>query len=223
MLNKNLKEIIVVAETQFKIDWWDFNMKRFIMRKILMPFGLNLELYNPRPFTRFLKENNKKELVGVEIGVLDGWNALDMLENLPIKKLYLIDPYKQYKGYDEYKENPEESQKVLDRKKEIAIKALKKYKDKIQFVYLFSEEASKLFKDNSLDFVYIDGIHQYEYVKKDIELYFLKIKKGGILGGHDYYLCDESKKSNCGVVKAVRKIFPLNRISFMNTDWWVKK
>ncbi len=193
------------------------------MRKILMPFGLNLELYNPRPFTRFLKESKKKNLVGIEIGVLDGWNALDMLENLPIKKLYLIDPYMAYTNYEEYNENQNKSQQVLEEKRNIAIKVLKKYEDKIKFIRRFSEVAINDFKDNSLDFVYIDGNHQYEYVKKDIELYFLKIKKGGILGGHDYYLCDESKKSNCGVVKAVRKIFPLNRISFMNTDWWVRK
>ncbi|KKN67378.1 hypothetical protein LCGC14_0462420 [marine sediment metagenome] len=198
-------------------------MKRFLMRKILMPFGLNLELYNPRPFTRFLKESKKKNLVGIEIGVLDGWNALDMLENLPIKKLYLIDPYMAYTNYEEYNENQNKSQQVLEEKRNIAIKVLKKYEDKIKFIRRFSEVAINDFKDNSLDFVYIDGNHQYEYVKKDIELYFLKIKKGGILGGHDYYLCDESKKSNCGVVKAVRKIFPLNRISFMNTDWWVRK
>ena len=201
----------------------DFNMKRFLMRKILKPFGLNLELYNPRPFTRFLKESKKKELVGIEIGVLDGWNALDMLENLPIKKLYLIDPYTEYVGYKESQFNPKKTQQVLEEKRKIAIKALKKYKDKIEFIKEFSEDVVNDFKDNSLDFIYIDGNHQYEYVKKDIELYYPKIKKGGIISGHDYYLCEEINKSNYGVVKAVREFFPLNKISFMNADWWVIK
>ena len=36
-----------------------------------------------------------------------------------------------------------------------------------------------------LDFVYIDGNHAYEYVKKDIGLYYPKLKKGGVIGGHD--------------------------------------
>ena len=123
------------------------------MRKLLKPLGLNLVLYLPRPFTRFLKSSNKRELIGVEVGVLDGWNALDMLENLPIKKLYLIDPYIAYKEYGESQSNPKKSQHGLNEKKKIAIKALKKYKSKIKFIFSFSEEAAKWFKKESLDFV----------------------------------------------------------------------
>ena len=50
----------------------------------------------------------------------------------------------------------------------------------------FSYEISNLFKDNSYDFIYIDADHKYESVIKDVELYLPKLKKGGIIGGHDY-------------------------------------
>jgi len=37
-----------------------------------------------------------------------------------------------------------------------------------------------------IDFVYIDGLHTYEQVKKDINNYRKLIKDGGTIGGHDY-------------------------------------
>ena len=47
---------------------------------------------------------------------------------------------------------------------------------------MFSKEASELFLNNSLDFVYIDANHQYEFVIEDIVAYFPKIKKGDLFG-----------------------------------------
>lgn len=49
-----------------------------------------------------------------------------------------------------------------------------------------SVEASKIYDDRSLDFVFIDGDHQFESVKNDIQCWLPKIKKGGVLAGHDY-------------------------------------
>ena len=49
-----------------------------------------------------------------------------------------------------------------------------------------SKNAVKLFKDESLDFVYIDANHAYDFVKEDLEMWWPKIKKGGYICGHDY-------------------------------------
>lgn len=51
-----------------------------------------------------------------------------------------------------------------------------------------SDMAACHFADHSLDFVFIDADHDYEYVKKDIDAWFPKVKKGGILAGHDYHV-----------------------------------
>lgn len=56
------------------------------------------------------------------------------------------------------------------------------------------------YKNNSLDFVFIDGSHQYEDVKKDIKAWLKKVKKGGILAGHDY--------NNTNVKRAVDELLP---------------
>lgn len=49
-----------------------------------------------------------------------------------------------------------------------------------------SLEASKLYEDNSLDFVFIDAAHDYDNVKADLAAWFPKVKEGGILAGHDW-------------------------------------
>lgn len=42
------------------------------------------------------------------------------------------------------------------------------------------------YADGSVDFVFIDADHSYEGVKKDILAWLPKVKKGGVLSGHDY-------------------------------------
>lgn len=51
-----------------------------------------------------------------------------------------------------------------------------------------SMEAVQKFENESLDFVFIDGSHEYEDIKNDIIFWLPKVKRGGILAGHDYYL-----------------------------------
>jgi predicted O-methyltransferase YrrM len=47
-------------------------------------------------------------------------------------------------------------------------------------------DAVKTYADESLDFVFIDGSHDYESVCKDIDAWLPKVKPFGILAGHDY-------------------------------------
>ena len=49
-----------------------------------------------------------------------------------------------------------------------------------------SELAFNKIPDDSLDFVYIDGNHRYDYVMLDIILWSRKVRKGGMVSGHDY-------------------------------------
>ena len=49
-----------------------------------------------------------------------------------------------------------------------------------------SMDAVRTFDDNSLDFVYIDGNHDFLNVTQDINAWFKKVRPGGILAGHDY-------------------------------------
>jgi len=53
-------------------------------------------------------------------------------------------------------------------------------------IRLASVEASKLYEDESLDFVFIDAAHDLVNVLKDITSWIPKVKKGGVIAGHDY-------------------------------------
>jgi len=64
-----------------------------------------------------------------------------------------------------------------------------------------SFDRAKDFEDESIDFIFIDANHTYEFVKKDIAAYLPKMKKGGIMAGHDYNLCHP------GVIQAVNEAF----------------
>lgn len=47
------------------------------------------------------------------------------------------------------------------------------------------EEVRKILNSNQLDFLFIDGDHTYEGVKKDFEMYGPLVRKGGIIAFHD--------------------------------------
>ena len=65
-----------------------------------------------------------------------------------------------------------------------------------------SVEAATRFKDESLDFVFIDGDHRYDEVRADIAAWLPKLKPGGLLAGDDY-----DQDSHPGVWRAVREKF----------------
>ena len=49
-----------------------------------------------------------------------------------------------------------------------------------------TSEASNHFVDGTVDIVFIDAEHSYEGVKNDILKWEPKVRKGGIISGHDY-------------------------------------
>jgi len=71
------------------------------------------------------------------------------------------------------------------------IKNMKPVEEYFIPIKLTSVEASKKFKNNSLDFVFLDASLDYEGYKKDISSWKPKIKKGGLLAGHNYYPEDQ--------------------------------
>lgn len=75
---------------------------------------------------------------------------------------------------------------VNDQLYDIFIQNIEPVKHIINPIRMTSFEASKLYENCSLDFVFIDAGHSYASVKQDIESWLPKIKTGGILAGHDY-------------------------------------
>jgi predicted O-methyltransferase YrrM len=127
-------------------------------------------------------ERIKTPMIAAEVGVFKGGNALRMLM-MNITKLSLIDPYSAlaYLRRDYI-------QKELDEAMKIMLERLTPFinNNRVEFIRKTSVEAAKDFPDGHFDFVYIDGDHSYECCKEDMEAWYPKIKKGGVLCGHDF-------------------------------------
>ena len=159
-----------------------------------------------RPF--FQQLEGIENLVGVEVGVRNGDNALSALEKLSIVKFYLVDPY------TPYVENWKDDNKLGSVDK--ALENLEKYKKQIVWMNTTSLEAASMMEDKSLDFVYLDGNHIYEFVKADIRAWLPKVKWGGLIGGHDYQEIEDP-----AVEQVVDEMFK-KHFSFHQRDWWHK-
>lgn len=127
-----------------------------------------------------------------EVGVFRAEFSERILHLAKPKVLHLIDPWK-YEASPEYSETiyggaQGGSQATMDEmhddvgrlfRKEIAAGRVVIHRGT-------SEEACRSFADGSLDWVYIDGNHMYEFAKADLESFYPKIRKGGFLTGDDY-------------------------------------
>lgn len=133
--------------------------------------------------------------VGAEIGVFDGYFSEYLCKTIPGLKLYSVDPWEVYPGYRDHKF--ERSMRNAEAK---ARERLALYDCTI--IKKYSMDAVKDVEDDGLDFVYIDGNHEYKYVKEDIEAWAPKVRRGGIVAGDDYYL---TRAGNMGVIRAVNE------------------
>ena len=115
--------------------------------------------------------------VGAEIGVAQGHHSLILCENIPGLHLYAVDVWQPYDGYFEYQDR-------ITRYYQEARQKLVGYN--VTFVEKYSMDAVKEFADGSLDFVYIDGAHDFRNVVDDLCEWSRKVKIGGIVYGHDY-------------------------------------
>ena len=117
--------------------------------------------------------------VGAEIGVDKGEYSQELLD--AGLELYSIDPWLYYSDYPHPK-----GQERLDFLHEHTKRTLAQYGDKSHILRKTSMEAVGEFEDGSLDFVYIDGHHGFKYIAEDMWEWSKKVRKGGVISGHDY-------------------------------------
>lgn len=114
--------------------------------------------------------------VGVEIGVFQGKNLEKYCQ--AGFKMYGIDSWISYGDY--------RSHQSLEDLYEVSKERLSPYPN-CTLIRKLSYDALKDFDKRSLDFVYIDGNHKFEYIAADLVYWTQKVKRGGIVAGHDYY------------------------------------
>jgi hypothetical protein len=122
---------------------------------------------------------------GVEIGVFKGEFSKHILNNWG-GTLYMIDVWRplgnEYEDASNHKEHIDAYQQTMEN--------IKGFEDRGIMIRASSEISANMFQDESLDFIFIDANHAYDFVVDDINLWFSKLKKGGIFSGHDYINMD---------------------------------
>jgi hypothetical protein len=119
---------------------------------------------------------------GVEVGTFKGTFAREILLNWP-GHLYMVDVWRGLND-NEYQDGSNHS--IHKDAFELTMLNIDGFEDRATMIRTKSTQGADLFQDNSLDFVYIDANHAYDYVVEDIKTWYPKVKKGSYLLGHDY-------------------------------------
>ena len=148
--------------------------------------------------------------LGAEVGVERGRYSKKLCELIPGLKLYCIDAWQTYDGYRDHVGQERLDEFYLETKKRLAPFNCQLVKD-------FSVKAARRFADGSLDFVFIDAAHEYESASEDIEAWAPKVRRGGIVSGHDYMDGEHQDqigiRTPYGVKQAVNEWIETNNIS----------
>ena len=127
--------------------------------------------------------------VAIEIGVWRGEFSREILKALEPAKLCLIDPWKNFDDHDDKAFSGREADEKMD---EIFREVVELYKDEIKAKQVIvmremSTDALRKFKNNTINFAYVDGDHSYEGVKADLEALMPKMTVGGVMAFDDYH------------------------------------
>lgn len=139
---------------------------------------------------------------GAEVGVFAGYYSRVLLDTIPDLTLYMVDSW------------------ILEERRRQAYKEVMSVfpaqYPKAVILKGNSLEIAKTIEPESLDFVFIDAAHDYKSVKNDLEAWVPKVKKGGIVSGHDYY---RGSSGRMGVIEAVDEFVKANGFSLELTEW----
>lgn len=136
------------------------------------------------PLYRRMVQQAKDGAVFVEVGAWKGksaaFMAVEIINSGKDIDFYTVD---HFEGSPEHQNSKSIKEKTL---KEECIQNLFPVGRAVSILAMPSSQAAQIFDDGSIDFVYIDGAHEYDALKADIAAWGPKVKNGGIIAGDDY-------------------------------------
>jgi len=140
--------------------------------------------FNAERLYKRMVEQAQNGAVFVEVGVWKGKSAafmgVEIINSGKKIEFYAVD---HFQGSREHQNN---EIVTSNRLKEECYKNLEPLMGVVRMLPVSSLEAAKMFADGSIDFIYIDGSHEYDELKSDIIAWGPKVKTGGIIAGDDY-------------------------------------
>ena len=134
-----------------------------------------------------------KNSILAEIGVDEGDFSERLYKKCDPEYLYLIDLWSS-KRYGEKKFNIVKN-RFYDQLK----------KDEVKIFRDDSISVVSNFNDNFFDWIYIDTDHSFNTTYKELITWKSKVKRNGIISGHDYMMGNWKKTYRYGVIEAVHK------------------
>ena len=171
----------------------------------------------------------KEHMLGAEIGVWKGATSASLLTYFENLTMIGVDPYCDFSSYAERDKIPLALiGEGIDHKlwmptktrgdmmfENVAKKMRAEFGDRFTLLRMPSADGAQGQQDNSLDFIYIDGNHCYDFVKQDLALWWPKLKAGGVMIGDDFAWLGKSEH----VAKAVIETFGYD-FGVMADTWW---
>lgn len=160
-----------------------------------------------------LLEDCRPGRLAVEIGCYAGQSLQLLYDSHLFDRIIAIDPF--IDAYD-----PMDGHAMQYPMREVRLRLYHRIMNMggVQHLNICSDEASSLFEDNSIDFLYIDGNHRYDAVKADIRAFLPKMRMVSILSGHDYWPC-RGPEHLAGVKKAVDELLGGPDLLYQDTSW----
>jgi hypothetical protein len=120
---------------------------------------------------------------GVEVGVAAGDYSKAILDRWEGRRLHLVDAWRHLPDYrDMANVSDDQHQALLDG----LPRKLAAHRGRYLVHRDLAENAAAEFADESLDFVYLDANHAYESTSQAMRLWYSKLRRGGLFGGHDF-------------------------------------
>lgn len=149
------------------------------------------DLYEARGYT-----------VAVEVGVQRGEFSEIILSRWS-GTLYMVDRWCHVDGYNDISNVSDETHASYMHE---AFGASLRHDGRGVIIKESSEVASESFDDGAVDAVYIDADHSKAGVLADLRLWVPKVRRGGVIAGHDY-LDGRRPEGDFGVKSAVLEFF----------------
>lgn len=140
-----------------------------------------------------------KNAIVAEVGVAYGEFTKKILSIMKPQKFYAVDyysqdnPHRAYMGRNDFQTSNLTHYEWYEKEFEKEIQS-----GLLEMKQGFSWDVLETFPDNYFDYVYLDACHEYDAVKKDVEVLYRKVKANGIIAFNDY-------NSYCMTIEPTRK------------------